>query len=535
MLSLQRFLPPLLGFIALLTGCGQPEPVSMDGPEKLAFTAERLTIALGNAELRLPNAAPPGTSVTVTGTGFAPGAEVQLTLDSDPVANAVAAADGTVSLEFQISADMPPGIYTLSANSAGSSGSARFAVRTDFAQDGFAPNYARYNPYENVVGPDNVLSLQRRWRSTNLSPLRGRIIVAGARLFATGIPELSIGDYERWLYAVGKGSRDWLWYAKLGAANGVFQRKTAVAAAYGFVYVGAADGLRVYPQDCRADFGECLPAWTGPTASHASTPVVYRNTVYLNSGGTLYAFPSSCPTTSCGPLWTAPSGADYSLAVAIYKNTVYTVGTPQVGSSSVLAAYPVDCRNDGNVCDPLWQSPIEGEPYDTPVLSNDRIFLVTGTALRAYRYDCGLDGATCTPLWRATGERFTAAPAVAEGVVYAQGTQPALFRNETYYSSAWAVNCRSNGGECRPLMRFATIFHDVTADLGPAFANGVVYTNSGAIPVSQCARDSSICPAPLWAADIIPDGYGGPGSISDGVLYIPGLDNKIYAYGLPAN
>ncbi|MFZ5896453.1 MAG: hypothetical protein ACOY0T_35695 [Myxococcota bacterium] len=524
--------------MALLTGCAQPGAVPKDGAEEQASTAAPLTIALGNAELRLRNAAPPGTSVTVTGSGFAPGAEVQLTLDSEPVANAIAAIDGTIHLEFEISLDMQPGVYMLSATSAGSSGSARFAVRTDFAQDGFAPNYARYNPYENVVGPDNVLSLQRRWRSTNLSPLRGRIIVAGARLFATGIPELSIGDYERWLYAVGKGSHDWLWYAKLGAANGVFQRKTAVAAAYGFVYVGAADGLRVYPQDCRADFGECLPAWTGPTGSHASTPVVYRNTVYLNSAGTLYAFPSSCPTTSCGPLWTAASGADYSLAVAIYKNTVYTVGTPQAGSPSVLAAYPVDCRNDGNACDPLWQSPIEGEPYDTPVLSNDRIFLVTGTALRAYRYDCGLGGATCTPLWRATGERFTTAPAVAEGVVYSEGRQPALFPSDSYFASAWAVNCRSNGGECRPLMRFATIFRDSDADLGPGFANGIIYHGAGAFPVDLCPRDATICSIPRWvppAEGRSPNGYGGPGTISDGVLYIPGLDNKIYAYGLPEN
>ena len=524
----------LLG--SMSCGSGYSAPAGGEGAPALeasSATSESLTIGLGAALLNAPNSTPPGTSVSVTGSGFAANETVHLTLASEPVADAIADASGSVALALSIAAEMLPGVYELKAEtSAGASGSARFAVRADFAQGGFAPNQARYNPYENVIGPDNLSQVVKLWRSANLVPLRGRIIAAATHLFTLGVSVPAPGSETRVLFSLNKQSHRKEWGAILGPTVNEVQGSDSVAAVYGNVYAGASDGVRVFAQNCRTDGGECQPLWTGLTGTHASSPTVYENTIYVNSGGTLYAFPSSCARATCAPLWTAPAGSDWSTSVAIYKRALYSVGKPAGSPSFVLTAYPTACRTDGGECAPLWQSALEGEPQATPVLSNDRVFLVFGNAMRAYRFNCGAGGATCQPLWKATGEGFYFGPTVAEGVVYANGTQPALYKKQPYGSSAWSVSCRSNGGECRSIFRFGTQF---SAPYSMSYARGVLFKASGAYPVGNCSRDGSICQLQPWSAGSIPDGFGGPATVSDGVIYLPGLDRKLYAFGLPGN
>jgi len=543
--------PLLAGTLALLAGGCAVESAATtstaEEPESIAPSAnsDALSIVVGDALLVTRNATPPGTSVLVSGSGFSAGEEVRFSLDAVSAGEAVADGSGQVAFVLAVDDATLPGVYMLRAEASPSrtSGSARFAVRTDFAQGGFSANQARYNRYENVIGAENVQSVVRRWRSANWAPMQGRLTVASRRIFALARDGLRVQNPDgtvtvnRTVAAFGAQSRDRMWYALLGpgASDSGPGGSDSAAAAYGHLYLGASEGLRVFAQDCRTDGGECTPLWTGLTGSHASSPTVHGNVVYVNSGGTLYAFPSQCEASTCGPLWTGRSGGDWSVNAAVYKNTVYVTGASAAGDQVVLSAYATGCRSDGGECAPLWQSAVAGTYVMTPVLSNDRIFVSSGDALRVYRYDCGAGGITCTPLWKATGTRFNTPPTVAEGVVYGDGQQTQLFPADSYGQSAWSVSCRSNGGECRPLFRFGSR----TSYLNPsAYANGVLYRNASGHAVTGCVRDGTICNAPLWtppSENTSPNGWGGSATISDGVLYLPGLDRKLYAYGLPTN
>ena len=532
-----------------LGGCEtvRPSPLATgDGAEadeeELGSSGSALTLSVGGATLRLRNASPPGTRVAVSGSGFSAGEEVRLTLDDEAVGEGQADDAGNLDTSFEVSAETLPGVYLLRAETAlgGASGSERFAVRTDFAQGGFNASQTRHNPYENVLDASNVGGLVRKWRSGNWAPMQGRVTAAATRLFAVsdvGYPEFD-DDFNATLHrtvvAINKGNRfsqgsqERLWFGLLGPGPNEGEGPRSVAAAYGSIYAGGSEGLLAFPQDCRTDGERCTTFWSGHTGGLISPPTVYRNVVYVQSGGRLYAFPSSCAASSCGPLWNAASGGPWWQSAAVYKNRVYVLGFPAGTSGTTLSVYPVGCRTDGGECAPLWQSPVPGATFEgAPVLANDRLFLPSGSALHAYRYDCGAGGQVCAPLWKATGRLFDDQPSVANGVVYANGIQEHLFPGEEFGGAAWPVDCRSDGGECSPLWRSA----ESMGFFGPSAVTNDLVISLVAYD-AHCASDGRICPV-LWNVGASPNGYLGTATVSDGMVYIPAEDNKLYAFGLP--
>ncbi len=63
------------------------------------------------------DAVTPGEAVSVAGSGFAPGSDVRITIESEPrlLATVTAGGSGAVSTTVTIPADMPPGDHTLKA------------------------------------------------------------------------------------------------------------------------------------------------------------------------------------------------------------------------------------------------------------------------------------------------------------------------------------------------------------------------------------------------------------------------------------
>ncbi|HEY3057785.1 MAG TPA: hypothetical protein VGL99_02310 [Chloroflexota bacterium] len=75
------------------------------------------TVTQGAATLTFaPNQAPPGTSVTATGTGWQPGETVTITFNGPSVGTATADTSGNVSLTFTIPATLAPGTYGATAS-----------------------------------------------------------------------------------------------------------------------------------------------------------------------------------------------------------------------------------------------------------------------------------------------------------------------------------------------------------------------------------------------------------------------------------
>jgi LPXTG-motif cell wall-anchored protein len=111
------------GIAAALTDAGAP---SFGGFYQAGDALDPLTVVLDLTETTVPTAptAPggspasvdkasyvPGEAITVTGTGFTPGEQVEVWLHSDPqwVGTALAGADGTVTHTFTLPVDLEPG------------------------------------------------------------------------------------------------------------------------------------------------------------------------------------------------------------------------------------------------------------------------------------------------------------------------------------------------------------------------------------------------------------------------------------------
>jgi hypothetical protein len=108
---------------------------------------------------------PPTTRLFVSGSGFAAKATIDIYFSSQREAVATASGSGSFS---QIAVVAPawelPGTYRVKAvaRKGGSSASAKFLVRTNWSQLHF-DNMKRWNPYENVLGVNNVGGLQEKW------------------------------------------------------------------------------------------------------------------------------------------------------------------------------------------------------------------------------------------------------------------------------------------------------------------------------------------------------------------------------------
>ena len=113
----------------------------------------------------------PGQKITVTGTGFAPGATVVITFESTPVTLATVAADsgGTFSAVVTIPTNATPGIHTIKATGAGADGGTLVLSAQVTVSGTSGGTLAR-------TGSDNILPL--------LLVAAGLVLVGGVLIFS---------------------------------------------------------------------------------------------------------------------------------------------------------------------------------------------------------------------------------------------------------------------------------------------------------------------------------------------------------------
>src|SRR6516162_3628237 len=113
-----------------------------------------------------PASNPPNTTIFVSGSGFSAGADVDISFDTTDLALAVTDDTGSFSqIALHVPATALPGEHTVSAveRSTGARAQTPFRVDTRWAQFRKRPSRDGHNFGENVLGPDNVGSLGRRW------------------------------------------------------------------------------------------------------------------------------------------------------------------------------------------------------------------------------------------------------------------------------------------------------------------------------------------------------------------------------------
>jgi outer membrane protein assembly factor BamB len=321
---------------------------------------------------------------------------------------------------------------------------------TEFHRD----NMQRWNPYETVLGVDNVGDLQFRWGTVISRTWDGSLQSSPAVVNGVVYVASAQGDGSA-VYALNANTGGLLWTFYPVGGGGV---SSSPAVVNGVVYVGADDG-NVYA--LRASTGALLWSYvTGNTVK--SSPAVANGAVYVGSSDhNVYALNASTGAR----LWRYPTGGGVTSSPAVANGVVY------VGSCDGNV-YALNASTGAR----LWSYSTGACVESSPAVANGVAYIGSDDH-KVY----ALDASSGAKLWSyTTGNSVFSSPAVANGVVYVA----------SFDTNLYALNAK-NGAK---LWSYAT-GNSSGLTSSPAVANGVVYF--GAACGDVCGLNASTG-APLF-------------------------------------
>lgn len=126
---------------------------------------------------------PPTTKMKVAGSGFPGSSLIDVYFDTTDMVLTVTNPKGAFSnLVLQVPAAALPGIHWITAvvRNSGLAAQKSFTVQTDWPQAGFTAKNRRSNPYENMLSPSTVGSIDLDWTfqtgETLIAPSQGVIV-----------------------------------------------------------------------------------------------------------------------------------------------------------------------------------------------------------------------------------------------------------------------------------------------------------------------------------------------------------------------
>ena len=245
----------------------------------------------------------------------------------------------------------------------------------------------------------------------------------------------------------------------------------APVVADGRVYVGSDDGtFSAYPVRCSSYPQPCPARWTarlrggyGRADWSGAQPVIADGVVYVGStGGSLYAFPTSCRVT-CEPSRVLDLSGPLANPLVLYGDTLY------VTAGQDLDAIPTRCLATGASCGPRWIGRATSLIVSMPQIDDGNVFVgSTDGTVSVFPIACGGGGQMCDPSWSIEGLGRLPNPTVVNGVLFVGSTWAV---NELF---AYDADCGGAGGACEPL------WHYVSTDLG-AFQQPQALTDDGTL------------------------------------------------------
>ncbi len=257
-IAAQLFLA-IAGIIALIGSAGEASA---------AAPAIKISSATGH----------PTASVKITGSGFGSSEAVDIYFDTtDEILVVTNSMGRIVGASLTVPANATPGIHWVTAvgRRDGDAAQRAFTVETDWVQSGFGPRRKGLNPYENVLAPGNVSSLDVAWMTTTV------VVGESSPAVANGMVYVGSEQDDK-LYALDASTGAVVWSVATG-----FSIESSPAVANGIVYVGSEDdSLHAF----NATTGATL--WASSTGGEInSSPTVAGGVVYVGSeDGDLYAF-----------------------------------------------------------------------------------------------------------------------------------------------------------------------------------------------------------------------------------------------------
>ena len=371
-------------------------------------------------------------------------------------------------------------------------------------------NMQRWNPYETVLGVNNVSDLKLKWQN----PLGGaEPVVANGTVYsscASGICALNASTGAKlWSYAIGGGDVT----GSPAVENRVVYfgseapcHTTACSPAGGTVYaLNASTGAELW------SYATGVPVATSPAVANG---VVYVGSnddergendffaLNASTGALLWSTEGVGPPTSFSP----PAVADgvVYVAAADALDRSYDVYAANASTGALLWSF----QKAG--------SPYADEgPFGAPAVANGVVYIGSeGTTVPVPDFVpipgnlYALNASTGAELWSYKTGNIGGAPAVANGIVYAGSDNGVYALNASTGALLWGRTSQ-NGAD------------------SPAVANGVVYFGSGDGSVYALNASTG---AELWSYDA---GGASTPIIVDGVIYFPGVDG-LYAFSVGA-
>jgi eukaryotic-like serine/threonine-protein kinase len=383
-----------------------------------------------------PPFGPPTGMVAVKGKQFGKNDVVTVLFDGDQVAVAHADGRGSFSSQFRVPSMAPPNPKTtVQANgTSGLTAKASFDVTTSSGRFHFDGATSGLNPYENVIGIDNITEVKKLWSYQAGGMVRSSPVIANHIVYVgsedgavnavftdgawdwtfqtggavTSTPDVTsgvlyVGSSDRSIYALDakSGSKKWSFLT-----GGAVVSSPDVDASLGLVFVGSDDGL-VYALHTN----DGSKAWTSTTGGPIKAAVsVFKGNVYASSlDGKVYALDEA----------TGRLTATYAATDAI--ETAPSLGTCLgydwlIFGSDDHYVYAYDITNPGK---PKWKDLTSGDVYATPAISCSEGVVFLGTHDWRLQSTDLLTGDikwwyNCAPQGRAVNS----SPLVANGVVY---------------------------------------------------------------------------------------------------------------------
>ena len=394
-------------------------------------------------------------------------------------------------------------------------------------------------PASGPITPSNVGELGLDWWGPTTANIYSQPIVADDRVYVLS----GNGTISAFPTDCGSSRCDPIWSATAGWGSSRAWGSAAVAGDR--VYQPSSDGRLVgYPTTCAAD--PCRPDWIGAAAGDLTTasPVVGDGFVFVGSDecchgsrsyGHLFAFSAACETfpTPCRPVWKA------TLAHGFFGGQPVIVdGRVYVGSSDgTVYAFPTTCAAVRGRCEAVWTAKTHGRiaakvgfgivtQIVTPlVTSGSSLYVASGSSLYAFPLSC--DASPCIPTWISHTGGWINDIAAGDRFVYASA-EPHLRDGGRGFAGGTLAFPTQCSHRCSAAWDFGTI------QSSPTISGGVVYLvgsgNAGDSAFDEACPGADAGCTPLWSMSADNGGTVNFGSVTDGALYVGGLDGNLHAF-----
>ena len=270
-------------------------------------------------------------------------------------------------------------------------------------------NMQRWNPYETILGVNNVVDLQLKWKNSigrDNGGIQPPVSVANGVIY--------FGSDGSGIFGLNAGTGALLWNFPTPDSAQI----SAPAVANGVLYVGGGDD-NVYALS--ASTGAKL--WSFTTGNFVlSSPAVVNGVVYVGSNDhNVYALSAS----TGAKLWAFATGNIVRSSPAVANGVVY-VGS---GDDNVYAL-------NGTTGAKLWSFQTGDFVESSPAVANGVVYV------GSYDHNVyALNASTGAKVWAfATGDGVNSSPAVANGVVYISSNDGNLYAlNASTGAELWSI------------------------------------------------------------------------------------------------